>query len=512
MNPALKVSLKSMERTTRAVLKNVNKTYVSRIVSSNTDGSHYNRNPSNPLAPKIEAYLLRLQQSRNAVFADTASLKRAAPSEPTDGLDNAKRARLAGGPAFPPLSPPPNSFAQLFTLTEDDALAAFDVKVLPIELVSQITTAILAYVDEQGLERAISEIKSRYAHLQRQAQVNAVKAMTSTGGGVEDEDDYDPDYEPEMPEPEASPMVAQFAELVQPDLTLGPFELPKPPPLSEEQVSLVAKQTIDRVLGMVATAEGTAVTRQKLGLNRLAASSNDRDSWVTMMIRLATRAPSGLEDLVAESDSGSNNFKEDPAFSPVDTPSIANGVRHTLFAYILQDFRARLNHAIIWLNEEWYAERLASKDKRSPNASVSDSVDLPTYTHFSTLFLRTILPYLDARAPQDTRLLIRFLSEIPSISSSIVTLVESLAEDPERISMCVMALQYLVLLRPPIKEQCLDVMVRLWRDNVEARQSVAKILTRFRPDAMKERVDVKAMDDTKVEDATPGALKPELVA
>lgn len=32
MNPTLKVSLKSMERTTRAVLKNVNKTYVNQIV------------------------------------------------------------------------------------------------------------------------------------------------------------------------------------------------------------------------------------------------------------------------------------------------------------------------------------------------------------------------------------------------------------------------------------------------------------------------------------------------
>lgn len=438
-------------------------------------------------------------------------MKRSAPSEPTDGLDNAKRAKLAGGPTFPPLPPPPNSFAQLFTLTEDDALAAFDVKVLPIELVSQITTAILAYVDEQGLERAISEIKSRYGHLQKQAQANAVKAMTSTGG-AEDEDDYDPEYEPEVHASEASPVVAQIAELVQPDLTLGPFELPKPPPLSEEQVSVVAKQTVDRVLGMVATAEGTAVTRQKLGLNRLAASSNDRDSWVTMMIRLATRAPSGLEDLVSEHDSESNNIKEDSAFSPVDTPSIANGVRQTLFAYILQDFRARLNHAIIWLNEEWYAERLASKEKASANASISDSTVLPTYTHFSTLFLRTILPYLDARAPQDTRLLIRFVSEIPSVSNNILSLVESLAEDPERISMCVMALQYLVLLRPPIKEQCLDIMVRLWRDNLEARQSVAKILTRFRPDAMKESVDVKAVEDSKAEDATTGPLKPEVVA
>src|SRR5437667_12677385 len=104
MTPRLRVIVKSMERTTRALLKNAIK-----------------NNPNGPLAGKIDAYLIRLNQSRSAIFADTQSLKRSAPSEPTDGLDDAKRMRLAGGTPrkYPHMPPPPNDFPQLFTLTHD---------------------------------------------------------------------------------------------------------------------------------------------------------------------------------------------------------------------------------------------------------------------------------------------------------------------------------------------------------------------------------------------------------
>lgn len=484
MTPTLKVSLRSMERTTRAVLRNVNKS-----------------NPNSPLAGKIDAYLVRLQQSRNAVFADTASLKRGPPVEPTDGLDSAKRAKLAAGPVYPPMPPPPNSLSQLFTLTEDQALSAFDVKVLPIDIAAQMTTAILHYVDQEGLDRAIGEIRSRYAHLQKAAQATAVKAMTGGADG-EDEDDYEPDFELQMEVTETAPITMQLPDLVQPDLALGKFELPKPEPLNGDQVSIVAKQSVDRVLSMVAAA-GTTPSTHKLGFNRLAASNDDRDAWVTMMIRLATRAPRGLDALAADADADENSpIKHE---TEVDAPSIANGIRQTLFQYVLEDFRGRLNLAISWLNEEWYTEMIAAKAENG--ASAKDTNDLPVYSHYSTMFLQTILPYLDARSQQDTRLLIRFLSEIPSVGNGILNLVESLASDPERITMTIMALQYLVLLRPPVREQCLYVLERLWRENSEAKAGAAKILARWRPHVLKE-----GQEEAKTEGTGETAVKSEAAA
>lgn len=83
---------------------------------------------------KMQAYIERLMQSRFEVTED-ASRKRALPIEPTDGLDNAKRARLdAMTPPLlkiPPLPPGPTSYDQLFTLTQDIGLSSFDVKQLP---------------------------------------------------------------------------------------------------------------------------------------------------------------------------------------------------------------------------------------------------------------------------------------------------------------------------------------------------------------------------------------------
>lgn len=90
---------------------------------------------------------------------DDASRKRGLPSEPTDGLDNAKRARLdAMTPPLlkiPPLPPGPTSYAQLFTLTQDVGLSSFDVKQLPPDLVVKIAVPLLAHVHQATLTQAV---------------------------------------------------------------------------------------------------------------------------------------------------------------------------------------------------------------------------------------------------------------------------------------------------------------------------------------------------------------------
>lgn len=125
---------------------------------------HAHRNPNTPLAGRIQQYLDRLSESRLDIF-DEASRKRGLPAEPTDGLDNAKRARLdAETPPLikvPPLPPGPISWAQLFTLTEDVGLSTFDVKQLPVDLVVRITVPVLARIDQSALNQAIDVCRSK---------------------------------------------------------------------------------------------------------------------------------------------------------------------------------------------------------------------------------------------------------------------------------------------------------------------------------------------------------------
>jgi symplekin len=110
----------------------------------------------------MQAYIERLMQSRFEI-TDDASRKRGLPTEPTDGLDNVKRARLdAMTPPLlniPPLPAGPTSFDQLFTITQDIGLSSFDVKQLPPDLVVKITVPLLTQVNQSLLAQAVDVSK-----------------------------------------------------------------------------------------------------------------------------------------------------------------------------------------------------------------------------------------------------------------------------------------------------------------------------------------------------------------
>jgi len=93
--------------------------------------------------------------------------------------------------------------------------------------------------------------------------------------------------------------------------------------------------------------------------------------------------------------------------------------------------------------------------------------------------LSGILPYLDAR---DVKILIRFLSEIPEVTLQIIRLVQTLARDPERINLCVQALHYLIMFRPPSRDICLNALEEMYNIYEEARPAVSKVLKKWRPE------------------------------
>jgi symplekin len=493
MTPRLRVIVKSMEKTTRALLKNINK-----------------NNPGGPLASKIDAYLIRLNQSHSSIFAEAHSLKRPAPSEPTDRLDDAKRIRLTGvAPRkYPHMPPPPNSFAQLFTLTEDKGLTSFDVKVLPVDMINTITSLTLKHVDQNALDEAIAVIRARYAHLQKMQQPTPIPEVPMAGPtGIDDEDDYDPEYD-SGGETVLSPVATAQAlqELMQPDIALGPFELPKPPPLTEDDVKVLSRQTSDRFMDIIEalSMQPQATSKQKLGLNRLAASANDRDAWVTLVARLATRAPSRLDSLVRSDDRTSDEDErvvKPESTAPTNQASLANDIRDGLFAHIAQDFKSRLNVAISWLNEEWYNDKLNTtypKDSHSSNS-------LPNYYPQLLRILDYMVTFLDAR---DNKLLIRFLSEIPAINPDVLERVKMLAMDPERVNMCLMSMQYLILMRPPVRGLALDTIEQMWRDErfKEAKAQAEKVLRKWRPAVLERLQDTKQEQEPGVVGMTINGL------
>ncbi|KAL8761536.1 MAG: hypothetical protein Q9184_002356 [Pyrenodesmia sp. 2 TL-2023] len=459
MTPNLKVQIKSMEKTTRTVLSNVQR-----------------RNENGPFAGRIKQYNDRLAQARFDLF-DEGSRKRALPSEPTDGLDNTKRMRLGAElperPEFPPLPPGPVSHAQLFTLSSDRGLASFDVTQLPFDLVVRIIIPVLHRVEQSTFDTAVNAVRSRYGGFVKAQAAQSQAPQQALG---DDEEDYEPDFEPTEEqvlsktnnEPPEDPLP------LPPDLALGPFELPQPPPLTAEQTQQVGKGTISRVFSMMGVLnDSPTAKRQRPGLNRLAGSNYDRDAWMTVITRLATRASAGLDDENISDEEDAEKSKDVRA-KQTTTHNLSEGIRETLWKFIIEDFRSRISIAISWLNEEWFNDRIQLQDH-----AVQNTKKLPPKQNYETWMLKvldSILPFLDAK----DKVLIRFLSEIPALDEKVVERVKGLAKDPERVALAAQAL-YLIIVRPPVREICADALEDLWRNYEDAKAAAGKLLRKVRP-------------------------------
>ncbi|KAF2099355.1 hypothetical protein NA57DRAFT_38555 [Rhizodiscina lignyota] len=487
MTPRSRVMIRSMERTTRALFMSVVK-----------------KNPNHPMAGRIQQYLERLHQSRAEIFDET-SRKRAAPAEPTDGLDNAKRQRLgATEPGQsqwpPPLPPPPVTIHQLFTLTTDEGVRNFDVQVIPVDLVIKILTELLRTIDQSAMDKAINAIRARYLTLASPSAHTSLTVPPASRMAIDDDDDddeYEPDYAPTEDAEQISNRLDQDASAIDampPEMALGPFRLPTPPPLSDRETVELSRGTINRVFGMMNALDdpNNKKAQQKSGFNRLAARNYDRDAWITVISRLATRAAAGLE----ENDDGIK--KEEASNGAVVRKNkmnfqLADSIREALSLYVVQDFRRRIDVAVSWLNEEWYSDRiqqldyqnqLANRTDHSTADQSNDDIKEPV-KHYEKWLLKMMdgfLPYLDAK----DKVLIRFLSEVPELTQGVFERVKRLAKDPERVQLAVTSLHYLIMLKPPAREKAIDAVEDLWRNYSDAKGAAAKVLTKWRPHILQE--------------------------
>ncbi|CZS88919.1 hypothetical protein WAI453_010509 [Rhynchosporium graminicola] len=449
MTPRLRVMVKSMEKTTRSLLLHVLK-----------------RDQQHPLAGKMHQYIERMMRSRADIFDE--STRKRGPIEPTDGLDAAKRQKLGAAipriaPRFqvPPLTPGPHTIAELFTVTTDEALKTFDVSQLSEELVLKIGITIMQKIDADTLNQAVEGVRQRYKIMEAASPVVVNPATSSLG--IEDEDD---DYEPDFDAAEDTEQIlnkldsapAEDTAVIAPSVALGLFTLPAPPALTLQQVNAVGQVTIARMFEVMKSLEERG-KKSKAGINRLAASAYDRDAWVTILSRLATRAPGLLESL---------EFIKSEVDGPV-SPFLATKIREYLCAYILEDFRKRLDTALTWLCEEWYNDKILMR------ASESTSLH---YEEWVLKVLDGMVPYLDA---QDRGLVIKFLGEIPGLSLDVLARVKSLCRNPATVNMALQSLLFLVAYRPPARELVLNVVEDVWDTYEDARPMVVKLFTKWRP-------------------------------
>lgn len=267
-------------------------------------------------------------------------------------------------------------------------------------------------------------------------------------GVVDDDDDYEPDLYTAAEDTEQilnkldnAPPEAPPEQNAEP-LALGPFRLPPPPVLNPDTAAKVSQITAMRIFGPLAGLEDPLVRKPKAGLNRLAANSHDRDSWLTLITRLATRSTMGLED-------GIKPEGADATALGRPQMSLGNLIREMLFNYVLEDWRRRIDVAVQWLCEEWYNDQLAKR------------AGLGAPLNYERCALRLMDGFLSYTTGND-KLLIRFLAEIPEITRKLLERLKGLCSDPTTVELAMRALLYLVMMKPPAKELALDIVYECW--------------------------------------------------
>ncbi|KAF1840602.1 uncharacterized protein K460DRAFT_371808 [Cucurbitaria berberidis CBS 394.84] len=508
MSPKNKVIMKSIERTTRALLMNIMK-----------------RNPENPVNGRIQQFLERMHRMRIDVF-DESNRKRPAPSEPIDGLDPAKRQRLgAEAPsrtppvAAPPLPPGPVSWRQLYTLNPEGSTVNFDVQAFkdPEQLL-RILVPVLQSVDGTKLDQAISIVRSRYATFMHSGP-RTTAAQHAAVPVAEDEEEYEPDFEPEDAEQLINKLdglpPTDFPAQTAPTTALAPYKLPEAPQLSEQEAQKYGDMTIHRAFGMLSSVEESHKSKvTKGGFNRLAATDYSRDAWVTILSRLATRASAGLDD-------PEQGVKDEYAVkSAKGSLKISDAVRDGLYQYIMYDWKKRIDVAISWLNEEWYNDIIlaqSAKDSTKNGAANGHTSSTPgepkgNYHRCALRLMDGILPYVE----HTDKILLRLLSEVPALDHEILIRLKKMAEDPERIDLACSALQYLYMFRPPLRTIVVDVLAEMWKENDRAKQSARKLLVRWRPEVLGEETSstptMKTEEGQPAKESANGALEVKAVS
>jgi len=141
----------------------------------------------------------------------------------------------------------------------------------------------------------------------------------------------------------------------------------------------------------------------------------------------------------------------------------------------MYDWRSRIDVATNWLCEEWYNDRIQAEALRNRQHQQSSSTNgsssppssseiphpSPNYQKWTLRILDAILPYVEG----SDKMLIRLLSEIPEIDVEILKRVKAVAEDPDRIGLSVLILQYLSLFRPPARQMVGECLEGMWRDS-----------------------------------------------
>ncbi|KAJ8145691.1 hypothetical protein OY671_001228 [Metschnikowia pulcherrima] len=360
-------------------------------------------------------------------------------------------------------------YKNLYCLTDiNQELNNFDFSSIPQNILVSMALTALTRASTPKLAKALEIISARYT--------NAIKDLAAVDPEVKKELKLDEDDTSETREMDYNPETT--------------YTLPAPKTLSfqqkKEHVNLIVKNFFELANKKDGTAEAVRDETGKSELTKVAINTWREDSWLVLLTRLATRGMHTIDSKDKESADTKNNEQ------------LSDIIRKALFDYFLANIHERIDLVIEWLNEEWYNEkvmneqvvreevtqRLTASYKSNPYSisdleqSIRDEVEkteigTPVYDLWGQRVVDAMIPFLE---PTDRKVFLRLLSDLPSLNREMIDGIKSLCADPARSKLGFLALQFLIMYRPPVKPACLDVLRDLSSGDQEDLKAEAQTL------------------------------------
>ena len=376
-----------------------------------------------------------------------------------------------------------NDYKNLYCLTDStNELNNFDISTLPQNMLISMTLASLNKVSTNKLNKALDIIGERYKYAV--ANFAPTEINKEQDGEYDDEDNDGDDFSPETN-----------------------YTLPPPKDLSyqdkKEHINLIIKNFFKLADKNVSDVE----EKQELGgkdtvnkeLTKIAIKAWKKDSWFVLLTRLATRGMRTVDSTKAVI--GSEKV-ENESTDVAQNEELSDIIRQSIFDHFLDNVHARIDLIIEWLNEEWYSEKVFNEDvlykqltekyiaEYESNPIENDSVEervnreiddieipTPTYNKWTGKVLDSLIPFLE---PNDKKIFIRLLSDLPYLNEDLVSRIKSLCFDPVRSKIGFLSLQFLIMYRPPVKLACIHILEDLSNsDQEDLKEEATKLLKKY---------------------------------
>ncbi|KIR28658.1 symplekin [Cryptococcus deuterogattii LA55] len=187
------------------------------------------------------------------------------------------------------------------------------------------------------------------------------------------------------------------------------FVLPAPEPLEPSDKEFIFSDTIERIWQ---TGADLASLPDPKDSDATKLAVKPKEMWMLLLARLATRG--------------------------------ADVKRKVICDFIIADFANRSKFASVWLNEEWYNEKIGVS---SPGQYLSNLEAIVT----------AYLPKVDSK----DKSLSTFILTLPAIPPSLISTLETICQEPERALVGFLALRDIVEVRPPVRPQALQTLLEL---------------------------------------------------